>query len=116
MTAVRDELVRTLAEAVVTQVADRGDGHCLIVPHLPQPIADGACRLVRDRLAGGDARDHARTVVERPEEDWQASPTKAVATALRGSRPGRRNPGSSRPRAETSIATGATIISAFAVV
>lgn len=78
MTAVRDELVRTLAEAVVTQVADRGEGHCLIVPHLPQPIADGACRLVRDRLAGGDARDHARTVVERPGEDWQASPTKAV--------------------------------------
>jgi hypothetical protein len=65
----------TLAERVLERIRSRGPGHCLLVPHLPAGLADGACRQVQK---GIEKKDAAYVVVPEPRRDWQARPAKVV--------------------------------------
>lgn len=75
MTALDDHLIGTLAERVTDRIRSRGPGHCLLVPHLPSTLADGACRLVQRSLTAPDA---AYVVVPEAKRDWHARPAKVV--------------------------------------
>ena len=75
MTALDDHLMEALAARVLERIGARGAGHCLQVPHVPQRLADAACRLVQRRL---DAPDVACVVTATPSKPWHASPAKVV--------------------------------------
>jgi hypothetical protein len=87
MSGLEQHLVDALANRVVTTLRERGPGHCLQVPHVPQELADGACRAVAKEIK---LPDSARVVSVAPKREWQATPEKIVELRNRAEEDGGR--------------------------
>lgn len=75
MSTLDDHLTEALAGRVLERIVARRAGHCLQVPHVPQRLADAACRLVQRGLT---APDFACVVTANPSKPWHSSPAKVV--------------------------------------